>query len=231
MWYMFYTGVKRGQDPAFNEQRIMRSTSTDLYNWSEPTFVLDGSSPLTAWGGGQPWDNDCRDPDVYVLNPNVGGLPLYGMVLSLKQANRQSMIIGVAWSHGDLDSWEIVNVLPSTGSAYARSSFAESPQYLQIGDVEANESDGYVFWTPNDGTTQIIQFGHPFDNPPTPDVYYARSGGKACEIISRDRDGTNYGMREETFWFAYLTGGADVGFNIKIETMYIDDNLMPWFQE
>ena len=212
LWYMFYTGVKRGTEPnqSDNEQRIMRSTSSDLYNWSDPIFVLDGTSPLTCWGGGQAWDNDCRDPDVFLLNEDLG---LYGMVLSLKQADRASMIIGWAMST-DLENWTITSVVEQTGSAYweyfhdgrPNWRFAESPQYLK------HEGTAYLFWTPNDGTCPIVEFGGPT---------YTKQGGKACEILPKG-DGT--------YWYAYLTNSSPAGFDIKIETMYFE-NGQPWFQE
>lgn len=212
LWHMFYTGVKRGTEPnqSDNEQRIMRSTSSDLYTWSDPIFVLDGTSPLTSWGSGDPWTNDCRDPDVFLLNEDLG---LWGMVVSLKQADQQSMIIGWAMST-DLLNWTITSVVEQTGTAYwdyfhdGRTTwrFAESPQYLK------HEGVAYLFWTPNDGTCPIIQFDGPT---------YSRQGGKACEILSKG-DGT--------YWYAYLTNSSSLGFDIKIETMYFEDG-QPWFQE
>jgi hypothetical protein len=192
LWYMYYTGTTHTDDIALNEQRIFLSTSPDLINWSDPIFVLDGTSPLTAWGSGDPWTNDCRDAHVWSKADGS-----YGMVVSLKQADNSSMVIGVAESV-DLLTWEIVSVIEGTGSDYPNRNYAESPFYLE------HNGNQYVFWTPNDGTCQIQQGSNTWSRP----------GGKACEIIPKNDD---------TYFFAYLyRSQTTTGWDIKIETLFFE---------
>lgn len=202
-WSMFYTGVRRGETASRSEQRIMRSTSHNLYDWTEPTFVLDGTHPLTAWGGDQPWDNDCRDPHVFAMEGLEG---VYGMVMSLRQADREAMIIGWALSR-DFENWTITNVLNQTGTTFweyfyggsGRDMYAESPFLLQ------RAGKRYLFRTVNIDPLPVVQFQGPT---------YFIDKGKACEILPRG-DGT--------YWFAYLANPRADGFDIEITTMVFED--------
>lgn len=201
LYYMFYTGVKRGveNNQNDNEQRIMLSTSDDLFNWSDPVFVLDGTSPLTAWGSGEPWANDCRDPHVFKRDDGS-----YGMVVSLKNAENTCMFIGLAESD-DLFNWEIVEAVKGTGLDYPFrppsywSTFAESAFYLE------HLGNEYVFWTANDGRTPITD--------PATGLSFFGIGGKACEILPKG-DGT--------YWYTHLSGNSGPGFNITISTLYFE---------
>jgi len=201
-WHMFYTGVVWDEGiPSSNVQRILKSTSEDLFNWTDPILVFEADHELTSWGRGNPWDNDCRDPDVFRLGDGK-----YGMIMSVKYADRSSMVIGWAEST-DLIHWELIRLLDQTGSGYPSSSWSESATYLKHNNNE------YVFFTPNNGTCQIPNI--------TNGKNYHRVGGKACEILKVD---------EIYYLFAYLSNDTSHGFDITIGTMFFEGE-QPLFQE
>lgn len=127
IYNMFYTGV----DAAGN-QRIGRATSTDLVTWAQGDSVLEVSSLQMPWADPSPdsvYNNAMQLRDPYVMeDPNSPGEYLMYYV-TVPSARTPDMVVGVARSHGNLNSWGETYPLWSTFHRWRndRSYVVESP--------------------------------------------------------------------------------------------------------
>jgi hypothetical protein len=100
-YHMFYTGVD-----GSGTQRIGLATSTDLMNWSQEDSILEVSSiswadpsPDSLYGGAP----QLRDPFVMEDPANPGDWLMY--FVTVADEFSPEMVVGVARSSGDFETW------------------------------------------------------------------------------------------------------------------------------
>jgi hypothetical protein len=127
IYNMFYTGVD-----ALGNQRIGRATSTDLVNWAQGDSVLEVNEVLIPWADPSPdsvYNSAMQLRDPFVMeDPEVPGD--YVMYYVTVPSDRSpDMVVGVARSHGNLNSWGQAYPLWSTFHRWRndRSYVVESP--------------------------------------------------------------------------------------------------------
>jgi hypothetical protein len=154
-YYMFFTGVH--DITGAQLQRIGVATSTDLYNWTNRTLVMDCESAV-------PWSRcaDFRDPFVMPDPTNAGHWLMYyttrpKMPSELPQFpfpyldpnfvpdTTSDFVIGMARSTTDLFHWEDVYPIWITYRAYSFNNLLESPH------VFAHNGLWYLMVTTNSG--------------------------------------------------------------------------------
>jgi hypothetical protein len=174
-WALFYTGVTYGADPAHNRQRIGLAFSKDLGTFQAPASssdevegagcVLDASAPWTAWGNGEPWTGDCRDP--FVVSTNDG----WAMFLTVRLARSGRPQAIARATSSDLLHWRMVDPIEATVGTVA-----ESAALVQA-------RGGYLLmWTSAGG--QRWAWGE--DVLGTFTLGGAAPGGYACELLPLD---------------------------------------------
>lgn len=176
-WYMFYTGVVQGpsgRENIDNIQRIMLSTSTDLYTWTTGTVVLNGNdydSGVTAfanWTTTLPHTNfgygDLRDPCVIRNEADNGWLMFVSMNGISGQVGDGGMVIAIARSTNLTGPWKLYDFVrqtstptsipasstPGAGYDYGYGAYSESP-YIWV-----NNGIYYLSVSTNDWQKAIV---------------------------------------------------------------------------
>ena len=216
IYHMWYTGVIVQDRADQHREFVVHSTSEDLYTWTEPEIVMGGleeddPNDLIKWGDGSPWANDLRDPHVFTYITTELGNPIYGMTISVR-TNSGSMGIGLAICGSEQgipdNNWQLLMVFNETiGTGVG----VESSTYMKY------EGKDYLFWT-------TWAYGAPEQTLISVDGDLKYSiPKKACEVL-KDPSGEYYvaWLRQNESYIG--------GFDIKIETMFFDDDLI-WFQE
>lgn len=126
IYNMFYTGVD-----ALGNQRIGRATSTDLVNWAQGDSVLEVNQTLMPWADPSPdsvYGGDMQLRDPYVMeDPDAPGEYLMYYV-TVPSERTPDMVVGVARSHGNLNSWGETYPLWSTFHRWRNAPYVvESP--------------------------------------------------------------------------------------------------------
>lgn len=123
IWYMFYTGTDATSGLSSHTERILLSTSSDLYTWSSPTLVLEGDdydtgvTPFTNWTTGTPnWTNDCRDAFVVRNESNTGWLMFVSLSGNGAVVGDGGMVIGIARSTDIAGPYKLYDYIKQTST-------------------------------------------------------------------------------------------------------------------
>lgn len=120
LWWMYFTGVQRGETPARNRQRIFVATSGDLMDWSGSSLVLEPRHPELAWGQGTDWGDDARDQVVFRDGDSLK------MLLTVRlRSGGQSL----ALAEREAGEWQVTQALTSI-----RGQVVESPFVFRSGE-------------------------------------------------------------------------------------------------
>ncbi len=158
-WYMFYTGVMLGVENASrdNIQRILLSTSADLFTWTTPTLVLngddfdDGVTPFTTWDSTIPHDwgeGDCRDPHVIRNETNDGWLMFVSLDGLSSEIGEAGGVIGIARSTSLTSGWKLFDYI-------RESAIGDLTNWTESTHVWVEDGTYYIQWTTNDDPVGI----------------------------------------------------------------------------
>jgi hypothetical protein len=108
-YYMFYTGVDDN-----NVQRIGLTTSTDLLGWTQGSSVLDAAvlaqqqnpPPWVDPAPGPPYGGKAQLRDPFVMEDPAAPGDWLMYFATVASAYTPEMVVGVARSHGNFESWE-----------------------------------------------------------------------------------------------------------------------------
>ena len=113
-WQMYFTAVELAEPVSRNVQRIMVTTSDDLFDWSSAALALEPHHDQTAWGSEIPFANDARDQVVFRDRHGVR------MLLTVRLPNGMQSL-AIADEHQG--NWNVSHVLTSIQEEVVESAF------------------------------------------------------------------------------------------------------------
>lgn len=162
-WYMYYAAVDASTaigGPPKCVQRIMVKTSTDLYNWSSGSVVLEGDDlasgvpAITSWDStpNTDWDSTggCRDPFVIRNETDDGWLMFASINGNSAVVGHGGLVVCIASSSSLTGPFEIIDYVRETTNWQYGPYNGESPQ------VWVEDGTYYLQWSTNDATDPWI---------------------------------------------------------------------------
>jgi hypothetical protein len=230
IYYMFYTAVDWDENSAAtNVQRIMRSQSTDLFNWSNGVLVLegddyaDGVTPFTQWDDVTNWKNDCRDGHV-IRNETDDGWLMFVSVLgdALGTVGVGGLVIGIAESPSLTQPFLLTDYILKTTQGNGQYN-GESPKAFVKNGIY------YLQWTLNDDDGTDYEMGRVISTT-TPSLG-TFAGNTWTDVYNGTTDEIlNFKAMEEItlpdgeFLVGYLEPQTNGQFDIGFQRLYIDAN-------